>query len=113
MLWDMPDAAVMLREFDVTPSFQFAKTYCVYGLPCGETAVTVQAVPLVQVTFAGAVYVPAGQPVPDTENSAVTFAPIATATGAAEKLAVMVEGAAMENVSGFAALATVPLHPVN
>jgi hypothetical protein len=39
--------------------------------------------------------------------------PSVTPTGAAEKLAVIVDGELMVNVNGLAALTTLPLHPVN
>ena len=84
------------------------------GPPIGVVGVMLQAVPLVHTTLTGAVYVPAGHPVPDTANCApVTFALIATEAGFAEKFAVMVDGAFMISDTGFAELTTLPLHPVN
>ena len=71
------------------------------------------ATPFVHTTLVGAVYVPAGHPVPATVNWADTLLEMVTAVGVAEKFAVIVEGEFSANVSGLAALMTLPLHPVN
>ena len=71
------------------------------------------ATPFVHTTLVEAVYVPAGHPVPATVNWADTLLEIVTAVGVAEKFAVIVEGEFSANVSGLAALMTLPLHPVN
>jgi hypothetical protein len=105
---------VIERGFDVDPSAHRVNTSLVSGPPCGDAAVTEHAVPFVHVTWAGAVYVPAGQPDPLIENCApATFAPMATTVGAVEKLAVTATGAVIVNTSGLAVLEPAPLHDVN
>jgi hypothetical protein len=69
--------------------------------------------PAVQEIAAGAVYVPAGHPAPDTLNAAATLLSISTGTAPILKLAVMVLAPFIITVSGFTAPVADPLQLEN
>ena len=79
-VYTAPGAATMARGFAVDPSDHRLNTHLVSGPPCGEPAVMLQVEPAIQETAAGAVYVPAGQPAPETLKAAATLLSISTPT---------------------------------
>ena len=95
------------------PSDHRLNTHLVSGPPCGEPVVMLQVEPAIQETAAGAVYVPAGQPAPETLKAAATLLSISTPTRPKVKCAVIVLGPFMITVNGFAVPVTDPLQLAN
>ena len=112
-VYTAPEVAIIVRGFAVDPSLHRVNTQRESGPPCGVVTLTLQALPFVQTTFAGAVYVPAGHPAPETLNCTAAFASIRTAVTAAVKFAVIVLGASISTVRGFAPPPADPDHPAN